>query len=83
MWSKPSEITRGVYSGNGYEIGFGSPQSGLATPEAAIAGWLGSLLHSAVMLERGIWAGKDWQALGVAIHGRYAVAWFGEEHDAT
>jgi hypothetical protein len=78
MWSKPREITRGAYPGNGYEIsaGGGYPM----TAAQALRQWQGSSDHNAVILQKGIWK-QPWQAMGVGIYGGYAVIWFGREAD--
>ncbi len=81
MWSKPREITRGAYSGAGYEIAFWI-SDGL-DPEVAIEGWISSPAHDQVLREAGMWRGSRWQAMGVAIAGHYAVAWFGKEPDMS
>ncbi len=81
MWSKPREITHGFYQENGFEIAYRMP--GGVTPEVAIDGWLGSSPHAAVILEEGRWHSANWLAMGVAIYGEYAVAWFGKEPDST
>jgi hypothetical protein len=75
MWSKPKEIAG--YRGSGYEIAANA--SGIE-PEKALAQWQGSQAHHHVMINQGIWK-KPWRAMGVAIEGDYAVAWFGEERD--
>ncbi len=75
MWAKPKEIAG--YAGNGYEIAAGA--SGI-TPEKALQLWQASSAHHAVMINEGMWK-KPWGAIGVAIVGDYAVAWFGEESD--
>jgi hypothetical protein len=36
---------------------------------------------TATILQRGIFAGTVWQAMGVAIDGDYAVVWFGQDTD--
>jgi uncharacterized protein YkwD len=77
MWDKPAELTD--YPGKGYENSYG--HSARATAEGAITGWKNSSGHNAVIIEEGIWEGKNWQAMGVGIYGKYAVAWFGEEPD--
>ena len=79
MWSKPREITRGRYPGNGYEIAYF--WSGTVTPEIALKGWEGSRSHDALLLELGPWEGANWQAMGVGMYGNYAVVWFGKERD--
>jgi hypothetical protein len=75
MWAKPKEIAG--YPGNGFEIAAGA--AGI-TPEKALSLWRESSAHHAVMINQGIWK-KPWGAIGVAIAGDYAVAWFGEETD--
>jgi hypothetical protein len=73
MWNKPKEIAG--YKAYGYEIAAGA--SGV-TPEQALALWQNSEAHHAVMINKGIWK-KPWRALGVAIEGDFAVAWFAED----
>lgn len=75
MWVKPKEIAG--YAGNGYEIAANA--SGI-TPAKALELWQKSSAHHAVMINEGIWK-KPWGAMGVAIDGDYAVAWFGEQAD--
>ncbi|NJN66534.1 MAG: CAP domain-containing protein [Chloroflexaceae bacterium] len=78
MWEKPGELTD--YPGRGYENSYS--HSLRATAEGAITGWKNSPAHNAVIIEEGIWAGKNWQAMGIGIYGKYAVVWFGEEPDS-
>jgi uncharacterized protein YkwD len=73
MWKKPKEIAG--YKGFGYEIAANA--SGM-TPEQALSLWQNSPAHHAVMINKDQWK-KPWRALGVAVEGDYAVAWFGEE----
>lgn len=80
MWNKPREITRGAYRDIGVEIAYRMPEG--VSAEAAMDGWLDSPAHEAVMLERGPWRSADWKAMGVAVYGDYAVAWFGKQPDA-
>jgi hypothetical protein len=75
MWNKPKEIAN--YRGNGYEIAANA--SGI-TPEHALGLWQNSPAHHAVMINKEQWS-KPWRALGVAVRGDYAVAWFGEQSD--
>jgi hypothetical protein len=87
MWSKPREITHGQYAGNGYEIAFGpAPGTGEGRPvtsAAALDGWRGSPLHNAVVLERGVWAGRHWRAMGVGALDGFAVVWFGDSPEPS
>lgn len=83
MWQAPQRLGT-AYCGDGYEIsGVGHP-----TAEQALAGWLSSEGHRSVIENRGIWAEKDWQAIGVGIaypaSGSYRSVyhvWFGAEPD--
>jgi hypothetical protein len=72
MWSKPEEIAG--YPSRGYEIA----TSGGSTAAAALTSWQGSDAHHEVIVNDGIWADYTWLALGGAVGGGYAVAWFGE-----
>ncbi|HEX5063711.1 MAG TPA: CAP domain-containing protein [Kofleriaceae bacterium] len=75
MWAKPKEIAG--FAANGYEIA--ASASGIA-PQQALEQWQHSPAHHEVMINKGIWT-KPWGAIGVAIEGDYAVAWFSEEAD--
>jgi hypothetical protein len=76
MWAKPKEIAS--YAGNGYEIAANA--SGI-TPDYALEMWQNSPAHHEVMTNKKIWT-KPWRAMGVAIEGDHAVAWFGEVTDS-
>ena len=78
MWDKPNEIAG--FAGDGFEIA--AYYSSKETPEMAISQWKGSPGHNAVMANKGMWAGKKWQSVGVSIYGNYAVMWFSEMDDA-
>jgi len=73
MWDKPKEITG--YSSNGHEVAHWS--SGTPTPQSALSSWKASTAHNAVILNQAIWANQQWNALGAAVGGHYACAWFG------
>jgi hypothetical protein len=73
MWVKPKEVAS--YRGKGYEI---AANAAGITPERALELWQQSRAHHEVMTNQGIWT-NPWRAMGVAIDGDYAVAWFGEE----
>jgi hypothetical protein len=77
MWDKPRELSD--YTGNGYEISYGS--GGSATPAGALAGWQGSPGHNNVILNQDIWADHPWACIGAGIYMGYAHVWFGEETD--
>jgi hypothetical protein len=76
MWAKPRELTS--YRGDGFEIAHSS--TGAATVEGAFNDWRQSGFHNSVMLNQEIRRAK-WNAIGIGVHGRYAVAWFGKEVD--
>lgn len=77
MWNKPSELTD--YSGYGYEIAFYHSEK--CTPQNSLEGWKSSKGHRTVIINQGMWKDVEWQAMGVAIQGNYAVVWFGENKD--
>lgn len=77
MWDKPRELT--TYTGDGYEIAYWN--GGGAGASDALAGWKKSKGHNTVIINKGIWKEVQWQAIGIAIYGEYAVVWFGKEQD--
>jgi cysteine-rich secretory family protein len=81
MWSKPREITGGAYRGDGFEIAAGGPGFAI-TPAYALRSWQGSRFHHEVILQQGMWD-EPWRAMGVGLHGGYAVIWFGHEPDGA
>ena len=74
MWSKPLEITDGVYTASGYENG----AWGYSSVAAVLNGWKGSPGHNAVILNEGIWSSLTWRAMGVGVDlvNRYYYLWF-------
>ncbi|MDQ3536641.1 MAG: CAP domain-containing protein [Bacteroidota bacterium] len=77
MWEKPKEIAG--YPAAGYEIVYWN--SNQAKPSAALEGWKKSPGHNQVIINLDIWKKVTWKAVGVAIQGNYAVAWFGDTID--
>jgi hypothetical protein len=79
MWSKPSEITNGLYTAPGYE----NAAWGYGTVASAMGGWKNSPGHNAVMLNEGIWASQTWRAMGVGVDlvNRYYFLWFSASVD--
>lgn len=77
MWSKPSEITSGVYWAYGFEIAV----EGTASPAVALALWQGSAPHNDVLLNQGVFSGAVWRAVGAGILDQFVVVWFGELAD--
>jgi uncharacterized protein YkwD len=79
MWNKPREITGNIYTAAGYENAYSG--GGSATADGAFEGWKNDVYHDDVILEKGIWAGKNWPAMGVGIYVGYAALWFGDQYD--
>ena len=77
MWDKPRELT--TYTGNGYENSAAS--GGTITPTQALNLWKNSSGHNAVILNEGIWANQNWQALGAGFKNGQANLWFGSSVD--
>ncbi|NJP05345.1 MAG: CAP domain-containing protein [Chloroflexaceae bacterium] len=75
MWIKPWEITKEVYSDNGFEIA----SKGASTAAEALDLWKQSPGHNNMIIEAGNWG--EWQAMGVGFYEEYAVVWFGEQED--
>jgi len=77
MWDKGREIAG--YNAHTFECA----ASGVATPGATVGLWLKSPPHRAVLLNTGIWAADRWRwkAVGAAISGGFACAWFGADAD--
>lgn len=77
MHNKPSEITGGVYTSNGFEISY----QGSTSASNALSTWQNSGAHSDVILQRGIWTNYPWQAMGVGLRDGYGHVWFGTQAD--
>ena len=77
MWRKPQELSGGAYLADGFEIAAWT--SGTMTPDEAIDIWRDSRPHLDVLLNQGRWATRPWAAMGAAIQGHHAVAWFGTQ----
>lgn len=84
MWSKPSELTGGKFSGNGFEISYGggNPAYGdVASASAALEGWKSSSGHNAVIINQGMWADNEWKSIGIGIYKGSACIWFSDSQD--
>lgn len=81
MWSKPREISSGDYASYGYEIAYRS--SGAASAEGAFRAWTNDANHDDVILERNLWQGREWPAMGIGMRDGYAVVWFGDQADTS
>jgi uncharacterized protein YkwD len=75
MWNKPSEITGGKFSKNGYEIS--AYNSGKISNEGALDQWTNSPSHKKVILNQDSWKNLKWKYIGAAKSKHYAVVWFG------
>jgi len=84
MWNKPRELTN--YQGDGYEISFWSTYN-YDSPEAfakdILEGWKKSQGHNDVIVNKSIWKGVSWKAMGVGVYGEYTNVWFGKEEDSA
>lgn len=78
MWEAPQRLET-AYQDFGFENAFFS--SAGATADAALTSWVESSGHNAVILNQDVWANSEWKALGIGIHGDYAVMWVGESSD--
>lgn len=87
MWAKPRQISQrtppgtALYTGNGYENA--AVAGSQITASVALSLWQNSQAHRDVILQQGIWAGINFQGLGVGIVGGHAVLWFGDGADPT
>lgn len=79
MWGKPQELTG--YPGKGYECAFGKWGSKSYSAKEVLQKWKESPPHNRIITNQGIWAKAEWNAMGVAINGNYAVLWFGKVDD--
>lgn len=80
MWNKPREVTRGVYKAYGYENSAWASPSPISA-RLALDLWKDSPGHNNLILEKEIWEGSNWPAMGVGIYENYAVLWFGDDPD--
>jgi hypothetical protein len=74
MWIKPREISNDVYTASGFE----NAAWGYTSVAAALQGWKSSSGHNNVILNKSVWAGYPWNAMGVGvdlIH-KYYFLWF-------
>jgi uncharacterized protein YkwD len=79
MWDKPKEISG--YNSPGYEIAY-FQSSGLSA-ESAIGSWSQSPGHANTILNTGVFRKLKWEAMGIGMHGNYAIAWFGAAKDSS
>lgn len=79
MMDSPVRLKSG-YKGTGYETLYATG-SKKVDPNAAIAAWKKSSLHTSIILGTGMFASMSWDEFGVAISGGYATLWFGQPGD--
>ena len=77
MISKPKEIT--AYPGYAYEVIYWENKS--ANASKAFDQWKQTTAARALITNFKEWENYSWNAVGVAIHKGFAIAWFGEEPD--
>ena len=80
MWKAPQVLGTG-YPGDGYENAWSWSGTGPIDPARVLRTWQGSAAHDDVIVNRNKWQKRTWRALGVGMHGRFAVIWVGEEAD--
>lgn len=80
MWDKPREITKFLYTGDGYENAYSTSENEI-DPARVLEAWKSSPSHNAILLEAGIWRNSNLMAFGVGIHKNYAVMWVGSRRD--
>jgi len=80
MWSKPREISGGIYTGNGFEI----VAYGTSSVHAAFNAWKSSPPHNDMILNQSVWdAYNPWPAMGAGVNSGsgYHSVWFGSVAD--
>ena len=77
MWNKPKELT--AYRYKGYEIIYW--ENDQIEPLEAMAQWKHQSHFEEMILLKGTWAKKNWNAIGTAIYEGFAIIWLGEEPD--
>lgn len=71
MWNKPTQITNGAYTANGFEVS----SSGFGSNAAAVQGWYSSSGHRVVILSEANWKTHT-KSIGCGIAGRVRHCWF-------
>jgi len=79
MWSKPEEISGGVYTAAGFE----NAAWGQSSVAAALDAWKNSPGHNDVILNNGVWSEYPWLAMGVGVdlEKKYYYLWFSTMSD--
>jgi hypothetical protein len=79
MWNKPREIAG--YDSEGYEIAYIDSEG--ARADRGLEGWKKSPGHNPLLINSGQWKQATWRAMGIGIHGEFAVVWFGQLEDPS
>ncbi len=77
MFKKPQELTG--YKGHAQEIILWENKP--ASPSSSLEQWKSLEPTNDILIKRGRWAQKNWQAMGVALFEGYTSVWFGEAAD--
>ena len=77
VWDKPRELTK--YPGKAYEIVVWENRN--VTPDSVMMVWQMEEYFNSFLLNTGKWRDQQWKAVGIALQGNYACAWFGLEPD--
>ncbi len=78
MWDKPKELTSYVY--RGYELSYYEER--IIQVDSLFALWKTTNEASEMLLTKGAYHDKKWEAMGLAIGENYACVWFGQRIDS-
>ena len=84
MRGKPAEMTH--YKNPGYEIVtryLTKNPSIKMTATEAVKSWKNSPAHNNVIINKGDWKGRTWNAIGIGMYNGVACIWFGLEKDTN
>lgn len=81
MWSKPTEISGGAYTGTGYEIAY-MYSDAIESAQLPMNSWKSSPGHHNVMVNASVWKDYKWKAVGVGIYEGFACIWFSDQADS-
>ena len=82
MWAKPSQISGGSFTGNGFE----NAAQGAEDNNQALGWWQASPGHNDVILNQNIWANYTWRSMGVGVSTtltNYHYLWFSYTADVS
>lgn len=78
MWDKPKELTSYVY--RGYELSHFEER--IIQVDSLFALWKSAEEAADMLLTKGAYHDKKWEAMGLAIGENYASVWFGQRSDS-